>query len=259
MPAGYDAIQQVPRGKVTALRYPSKSLGFERDVDVYTPAGFNASDKSTRYPVLYLLHGSGDDQTSWVKKGAANVILDNLIARHAAVPMIVVMPEGFTTRPATSQPAAMLQKFTRTTRGFDRDLTEDLIPFIQTEYSTVADAPHRAMAGLSMGGFQTFSIGPRHLDTFAWLGVFSAGLMTRRTGATRPSMLAGLDAKTLNARLKLLWLSCGDHDGLFPAAQRLDHGMTDLGIRHDWHPDSGIHDWPVWKNDLGLFAQRIFR
>jgi enterochelin esterase-like enzyme len=256
-PDGFDQPRDVPHGNVASEKYDSKSLGFERKLTIYTPPGYS---KEKKYPVLYLLHGSGDDETGWIQKGSANVILDNLYAEGKAEPMIVVMPFGYPTRPGepTRKPNATPEERRAAAGEFTKDLLDDLIPFIDSHCPTVADANHRALAGLSMGGGQTMRIGPMHPDTFAYLGIFSAGLP--RAGATEGDPTAAYpDADTLNSHLKLFWVSCGDKDRGLENAKRLDATLTEKTIHHLWHQDTGAHEWPVWKNDLYLLAQKLFR
>ena len=262
-PAGFADARDVPHGKLTTLEYDSKAVGLKRKVVVYTPLDFSADKK---YPVLYLLHGSGDDETGWTQKGSANVILDNLRADKKATPMIVVMPYGFTNAPGTPtrNPNATLEERQKAAGLFEQDLLGDVIPLIDGKYPTIADAAHRALAGLSMGGGQTMRIGPKHSDTFAYLGVFSAGLGGRRATSPTPTpappdaTASYPDADTLNANLKLFWVSCGDTDPGLAGAKKLDEVLTEKKINHTWHQDTGAHEWPVWKNDLYLFAQRLF-
>lgn len=261
-PAGFDSVKEVPHGQVAVQEYDSSALGFKRKMMVYTPPGFNKNDKQKKYPVLYLLHGSGDDESGWVKKGDANVIMDNLYAEKKAAPMIVVMPYGFTNAPGMPQrnPKATPEERRKSAGGFEKDLLQDVIPFVESHYPVVADAQHRALAGLSMGGFQTLAIGPHHSDTFAYLGVFSAGLGRPGRDSNRPDPTASWpEAPALNEHLKLFWVSCGDRDGLLESAKKLDETLTEKKITHVWHQDTGAHEWPVWKNDLYLFAQRLFQ
>jgi enterochelin esterase-like enzyme len=257
-PAGFDQPREVAHGQVISETYESKSLGFERKLTVYTPPGYT---KEKKYPVLYLLHGSGDDQTGWGQKGSANVILDNLYADGKATPMIVVMPFGFVTRPGepTRNPKATPEERRKAASDWQQDLLTDVIPFVESHYPVIADAPRRALAGLSMGGGQTMRIGPTHSDVFAYLGVFSAGLR-RQANASEPDITASYpDAETLNSHLKLFWVSCGDHDPGLEGTKKFDQVLTDKKIIHVWHQDSGAHEWPVWKNDLYLVAQKLFR
>jgi enterochelin esterase-like enzyme len=259
LPKSYDQPRQTLYGKLTPSTYASKALGFDRKMTVYTPPGYSPDHK---YPVLYLLHGSGDDETGWVKKGAANVILDNLYADSKATPMIVVMPYGFTNKPGepTRNPNATPEERRKAAGGFEKDLIGDVIPFVESHYSVMADREHRALAGLSMGGGQTLRIGPTHADTFAYLGVFSAGIGQRPGAAPAPNPAdAYPDAQTLNSKLKVFFVSCADKDPGLAGAKKFDQTLTDKGIHHTWHDDKGAHEWPVWKNDLYLFAQQLFK
>jgi enterochelin esterase-like enzyme len=257
-PPGFDQVRDVPHGQVKSEDYDSKSLGFPRKLNVYVPPGYTPDKK---YPVLYLLHGSGDDQTGWVVKGSANTIMDNLYADGKALPMIVVMPYGFTNKPGepARNPKATPEERRKMAGQFEHDLLEDVIPFVESHYPVIADAQHRALAGLSMGGGQTMRIGPPHSDTFAWLGVFSAGIRKQNENAQPDVMATYPDAETLNSRLKLFWVSCGDHDPGIEGAKTFDQKLTDKKITHLWHQDTGAHEWPVWKNDLYLLAQKLFR
>ena len=240
-PKGFDVRREgVVRGKLQTVEYDSKATGGKRKMTVYTPPGYS---KDRKYPVLYLLHGAGDDETGWRKKGAADVILDNLYADKKAVPMLVVMPNGFARAPgATGRNSA-----------FEGDLLKHVIPYVEAHYPVVADANHRASAGLSMGGGQALRVGLKHLDTFAWVGGFSSGL--GRGGSTANLVPAADDAK----KLRLLWLSCGDTDRLMGASKSLHESLDGKKVPHLWHVDTGGHTWPVWKNDLYLLAQRLFR
>jgi enterochelin esterase-like enzyme len=256
-PQGFDQVRQVPHGKVATDTYVSKTLGFQRKLTIYTPPGYV---KEKKYPVLYLLHGSGDDETGWVQKGAANVILDNLYADGKAAPMIVVMPYGFTNPPdkPSINRGATPEARQKSAVKFEQDLLADVIPYVESHYGVIADGAHRALAGLSMGGGQTMRIGPKHCTTFAYLGVFSAGL-GRRPGNQTDVTASYPDAKTLNENLKLFWISCGDRDGGLDGAKKLDQILTERKVTHVWHQDAGAHEWPVWKNDLYLVAQRLFQ
>jgi enterochelin esterase-like enzyme len=258
LPSDFDKERDVPHGKVTTEKYQSKALGFERKMTVYTTPGY---DSHKKYPVLYLLHGAGDDETGWIQKGAANVIMDNLYAEHKAVPMIVVMPYGFTNKPGepTRNPNATPEERRKAASKFEEDLLGDVIPFIESHYSVLADQKHRALAGLSMGGGQTTRIGPTHPETFAWLGVFSAGIRRPTDGRDNDPTATYPDASKLNSALKLFWVSCGDKDQGLEGAKRLDQVLTEKKIDHVWHQDTGAHEWPVWKNDLYLVAQRLFK
>jgi enterochelin esterase-like enzyme len=308
-PQGFDARRdQVEHGKLETIEYDSKAVEGKRKATVYTPPGYT---KDATYPVLYLLHGAGDDETGWTRKGKADVILDNLYAEKKIVPMIVVMPNGFARRPGSGPGAALaaaimkradadkdgkvsLDEFRTAaeaiykeidkdragkldekqlaagldrlvpapapgSRGrglggnttFETDLLKDLIPYVEAHYPVKADAEHRALAGLSMGGGQALGIGLRHLDTFAWVGGFSSALFGQQG-----SLVPDADGRE---KLRLLWLSCGDNDRLLDASKAFHTSLDEKKVPHVWHVDSGAHEWPVWKNDLYLLAPMLFR
>jgi enterochelin esterase-like enzyme len=238
----------IPRGKLEMIEYDSKTVGTKRKMQVYTPPGYSADKK---YPVLYLLHGIGGDETEWQRFATVDVLLDNLIADGKAVLMIVVMPNGRAQkddRPGPN-PMATAPAFA----VFERDLLEDVIPTIESRYSVQADREHRAIAGLSMGGGQALNFGLGHLDTFAWVGGFSSAPNTKP-----PEQLVPNPADTA-ARLKLLWLSCGNKDGLIRISQGVHAYLKEHNVPHVWHVDGHGHDATHWRNNLWLFAQRLFK
>lgn len=248
-PSGFDKKRdQSAHGKVELVEYDSKTVGVKRKTFVYTPADY--SNKNA-YPVLYLLHGIGGDEGEWRRGGSAETILDNLIADGKATPMIVVMPNGRARKNdrAEGNVFASAPAF----ETFESDLLKDLIPFIDSHYSVKPGRENRAIAGLSMGGGQSLNFGLTHLDTFAWIGGFSSAPNTKAPAALAP------DPDATKKELKLLWISCGDKDGLIDISQKLHAYLKEKDVPHIWHVDSGNHSFPVWKNDLYLFAQRIFR
>jgi enterochelin esterase-like enzyme len=238
-PLGFDIRRG---GTIETVEYDSKTVGAKRKMTVYTPPGYS---KDTKYPVFYLLHGSGDDETGWLKKGSADVILDNLYADKKLLPMIVVMPNGFAQKPGVEGRNS----------GFEDDLLMDIIPYIEAHYSVKADRESRALAGLSMGGGQALRIGLKHLDTFAWVGGFSSG-GGRRSGSPVDLLT---DPAAASKQLRLLWLSCGDKDRLMDTSKSTHAALEEKKIPHIWHVDAGAHEWPVWKNDLYLLSQKLFR
>jgi enterochelin esterase-like enzyme len=306
-PSGFASRRDgVERGKVETVEYDSKSVGDTRKMTVYLPPGYS---KDTKYPILYLLHGAGDNEGGWTRSGAANVILDNLFADKKIVAMIVVMPNGSPQgpRPGTvlagtimkqadadkngvvsreeflaaaealykeldtgkldeKQLAAGLNRlmpssgagrgrqrgFGDFVSGFENDLLKDIIPYVESHYPVQADREHRAVAGLSMGGGQALTIGLRHLDLFAYIGGFSSALLGNTSGLVS-------DPAAASKQIRLLWLSCGDADRLMDASKSFHTSLEQKGVPHLWHVDSGAHAWPVWKNDLYLVAQRLFR
>src|SRR5690606_1662018 len=190
--------------------YDSKTVGTRRKMNVYTPPGYS-SDK--QYPVLYLLHGIGGDETEWQRFATPDVLFDNLIADGKAVEMIVVMPNGRAQK--NDRAEGNVFESAPAFAVFEQDLLDDVIPTIESRYAVQADRQHRALAGLSMGGGQALNFGLTHLDTFAWVGGFSSAPNTKAPEELLP------DPAHAKARLKLLWLSCGNKDGLINVSQRL--------------------------------------
>lgn len=248
-PVGFDARREnVARGKIETVEYDSKSIGVRRKMMIYTPPGYS---KENQYPVFYLLHGIGDEEGDWSKKGAAADILDNLYADKRIVPMIVVMPNGRASATATVQ-TPWNEQFPAF-EAFEKDLLGDVIPFVESHYSAKTGRENRALAGLSMGGGQSLNFGLKHLDTFAWVGGFSSAPNTRPAAELIP------DPGQTSRQLKLLWVSCGDQDGLMNVSQTLHAFLKENKVPHIWHVDAGGHIWPVWRNDLYLIAPLLFR
>ncbi|MGD2094747.1 MAG: endo-1,4-beta-xylanase, partial [Phycisphaerales bacterium] len=248
-PAGFRTKREnVPHGKLTMIEYDSKTVGTRRKMLVYTPPGYSTDRK---YPVLYLLHGIGGDETEWKRLCQPENILDNLLADGKIQPMILVMPNGraqkndraegnvFATAPAFA--------------AFEGDLLNDVIPAVEAKYSVMADREHRALAGLSMGGGQSLNFGLGHLDVFAWIGGFSSAPNTKPPLELVPDPAAARD------KLKLLWLACGNKDGLIRISQGVHNYLKEKNVPHVWHVDSNAHDGTEWANNLYLFVQHIFK
>jgi enterochelin esterase-like enzyme len=233
--------QDVPHGTVHLHDYRSKSLNVVRHVRVYTPPGYDAN-ADVRYPVLYLFHGSGDDQSGWTDIGRANLIMDNLLAEHKATPMLIVMPNGHTGATGAANTAA-----------FEGDLLEDVIPLVEKTYRVKADRLHRAIIGLSMGCFQSLTIGLNHLDQFAWVGGMSGYVNDPETTVSR-----ALTDPQANEKLKLLWIACGKDDRLLKGAKEFDDVLTRHQIKHEFLITEGSHSWPVWRHHLPVFASLLF-
>jgi enterochelin esterase-like enzyme len=249
-PKGFDARRDgIARGKLEAVEYDSKTVGVKRKAQVYTPPGYAREEK---YPVLYLLHGIGGDQYEWTRGGAANVVLDNLYADKKAAPMIVVLPNGRASKELTARDP--IPKQSPAFAAFEKDLLNDLIPFIEKNYPVKADRESRALAGLSMGGGQSLNFGLKNLDTFAWVGGFSSAPNTRKADDLVK------DPADAAKKLKLLWLSCGDKDGLLRTSRGFHDALEAKQVPHVWHVHAGGgHDFRVWKADLYHFAPLLFR
>ena len=249
VPEGYDKAREgIAHGKLEMVEYDSKSVGNKRKALVYTPPGYTAD---TKYPVLYLLHGIGGDEEEWRRGGHPEVILDNLIAGKKAVPMIIVMPNGRAQTDDRPGPNAMA---TAPAFGkFDKDLLGDLIPFIQSKYSVNTNRESRALSGLSMGGGQSLNFGLGNLDTFAWIGGFSSAPNTKPAAELVP------DSDNATKQLKLLYVSCGNKDGLIRISQGVHGYLKEKNVPHIWHVDEHAHDFQHWKKGLYNFAQLIFK
>ena len=250
-PADYQALPGgALRGRVEPFEYESAVTGTRRNALVYLPPSYSAD---TKYPVLYLLHGIGGDEHEWIRLAKAPAVLDSLMAGGKAVPMIVVLPNG-RALPDDSVPenpfaAEQIAGFAR----FERDLLDHLIPAIEAKYAAHRDREHRAMAGLSMGGGQALNFGLGHLDTFAWIGAFSAAPNTKPPEELVP------DPAAVRARIKLLYLSCGNKDGLINVSQRTHRYLKAQDVPHLWNVDDHGHDGQTWGSNLYHFAQRLFR
>ena len=249
-PSGFDARREVPHGRLEMVAYDSKTVGTSRRMQVYTPPGYSA-DKT--YPVLYLLHGIGGDASEWENACHASTVLDNLIADGKAVPMILVMPNGRARNQDRAEGDIFSPENIAAFTAFEHDLLEDVIPAIKSRYSVSADRKWRALAGLSMGGGQSLNIGLRHLDTFAWIGAFSAAPNTKPPQELLP------DPVEAKARLKLLWLSCGNKDGLINHSQRTHAYLKEHGVPHVWTVNNHGHDPEEWRGDLYSFARQLFK
>jgi len=248
-PAGFAVKREnIPHGKLEMIEYDSKTVGTKRKMNVYTPPGYSSAKK---YPVLYLLHGIGGDETEWERFCTPDVVLDNLIADGKAAPMIIVMPNGRAQKNdrAEGNVFAAAPAFAM----FERDLLDDVIPAIESRYSVEKSREGRALAGLSMGGGQTLNFGLGHLDTFAWIGGFSSAPNTKLPAELVP------DPAATTAQLKLLLLTCGNKDGLINISQGLHAYLKEKNVPHLWHVDGHGHDPKHWRNSLYHFAQKTFR
>ncbi len=248
-PEGFKTEREgIPHGKLEMVEYESKTVGTTRKMQVYTPPGYSTN---TKYPVLYLLHGIGGDETEWQRFASPNVMLDNLIADGKAVPMIVVLPNGRAQK--NDRAEGNVFESAPAFAVFERDLLDDVIPFIEANYSVDNNREKRAIAGLSMGGGQSFNFGMGNLDTFAWVGPFSAAPNTKKPEELIPDVAAA------KAKLKLLWISCGNKDSLINISQRTHQFLKKNEIDHVWHVDGHGHDPQHWSSSLYWFAQSVFQ
>jgi enterochelin esterase-like enzyme len=255
--------KDVPHGEVRIRWYLSKVTGAWRRCFVYTPPDYDTNPRA-RYPVLYLQHGMGEDETGWIFQGRANFILDNLIAAGKAKPMIVVMENGYARKAGDPQPSKAAGP-RPDIGGFEDLMLNDVIPMIDRTYRTIADREHRAMAGLSMGGNQTCQLTLRHLDKFAWIGAFSGTGNGLSTAPIDPKTFIGgvfADGAAFNAKVKLLWVGMGTEEpDPFPGAIGAFRKMLDqAGVKYVYFESRGTaHEWLTWRRDLNDFAPRLFR
>ncbi|HXR49031.1 MAG TPA: alpha/beta hydrolase-fold protein [Candidatus Limnocylindrales bacterium] len=251
-PAGFNTPRAGGmQGRVEVFKYDSAVTGAQRKAVVYLPPHYSSDRK---YPVLYLLHGIGGNEWEWSGYVHADTIIDNLIADGKATPMIVVMPNGRAL--ADDRPPAPDRIYTpQNAEGFakfERDLLDCLIPAIQSKYSASTNREQRALAGLSMGGGQALNFGLKHLDTFAWIGGFSSAPNTKPPAELVPNPTAARE------RLKLLYLSCGNRDGLINVSQGVHVYLKQQNVPHIWNVDDHGHDAETWGSNLYYFAQRLF-
>ena len=251
----YRPQQGIDHGQVHSIYYYAQSTGEWRHTMVYTPAGYELKKNiKKRYPVLYLQHGMGEDETGWSRQGRMQHIMDNLIASGEAVPMMVVMESGDVKAPFRG--GDNRQGLSKYGASFYQVMTNDLIPYIDQHFRTQADREHRAMAGLSWGGHQTFDLVLNHPDLFAWMGAFSGAIF-------------GLDVKTayngifsrpdeFNRQIHYLFLSCGSEENF--GTEALVKSLRDAGIKADYYVSQGTHhEWLTWRRSLRQFVPKLFR
>jgi len=259
----YYSLKDVPHGDVRIRSYFSKITGQWRRCFIYTPPDYD-SNINARYPVLYLQHGMGEDETGWTFQGRANLILDNLIAEKKAVPMIIVMDNCYASRP--SQNAAPSGRGGGAgAAAFPEVMVNEVIPMIDSSFRTLADREHRAMAGLSMGGNMTFQTTIPHLDKFAYIGSFSGTMNGLSTNALDPATAfngAFKDGEDFNKKVKVLFIGKGTEEpNPFPGAIGAFRAMLDkVGIHYIYYESPGTaHEWLTWRRDLNEFAPKLFR
>lgn len=250
-PVDFDKIQKgVPKGKIDTVSYDSKTVGVRRKALIYTPPGF---DTSKKYPVLYLLHGIGGDEKEWLNGGQPQVILDNLLAAGKVEPMMVVLPNGRAMKDDRAIGNVFDRDKVEAFATFEKDLLQDLIPYVEKSYPVLTDRESRAIAGLSMGGGQSLNFGLGNLDKFAWVGGFSSAPNTKPAAELVP------DLEKARKMLNLLWISCGDNDGLIANSKQVHDYLYENDVPHVYYIEPGGHDFKVWKNGLYMFAQFLFK
>lgn len=249
----HDEWRDVPHGAVHVHWYPSPAAdGQRRRLHVYTPPGYT-QNADTNYPVMHLLHGSGDNDSHWVLLGRANVIADNLIADGKAKPMIIVMTDGHV--PVERDEDEERGDYrVRTNRAFESEMMDTVIPFVNEHYRVLPGSANRAITGLSMGGGQSLGVGLNNLDTFDWIGGFSSS--TRSTEPVLEKLNA--DADSANQKIKLLWIAIGKDDFLLEQNHALIQTLKDAGIDHEYRETEGAHRWSVWRRYLADVMPRFF-
>jgi enterochelin esterase-like enzyme len=272
--SNYYSIQDVPHGQVREVWYNSKVTGTWRHALVYLPPNYD-TQTGARYPVLYLQHGAGEDETGWIRQGRANFILDNLIAAGSCKPMIIVMAYGYARRAGQVSPdltgkpfgsPEMLKAMQDMTSAFEDEVTHVLIPYIDSTLKTLPDRDHRAMSGLSMGGMQTFQITLNHLDLFSYIGGFSGagGMLTlggRKLDPKTDFYGAFADPAAFAKKVHLLWLGVGTNEPerMRAGLQSLHASLDEAKIQHVFYQSPGTdHEWQTWRRDLNDFAPRLF-
>lgn len=264
----YD-VKDVPHGKVSAIWYPAETLSMQRRCIVYTPPGYDQSTES--YPVLYLLHGGGGDEEAWISRGRTNYILDNLIAQGKTKPMIVVMPNGNASASSApgetplglrlkQQATAMASPRSMVGDKIPESIVKDLIPFIEANYRVGANREHRALAGLSMGGYQTQKTSNLYPNTFDYLGVMSMGLYDNAMfGHYDKEVHLGQLRGLQKANPKLYWIACGKTDFLYQGVLDLMKLYDETGFKYIYRESEGGHSWNNWRLYLSEFAPMLFK
>jgi enterochelin esterase-like enzyme len=258
------ALKEIPHGRVSEQLYFSKITNAWRRCFVYTPPDYE-NNTASRYPVLYLQHGSGEDETGWAVQGKANLILDNLIAEKKAVPMIIVMDNGYALKPSQTSQAAGAPPRGSIFSAFEEVLIKEIIPMIDASYRTLSDREHRAMAGLSMGANQTIQITMNNLDVFSHIGGFSGTSNYPSSDILDPATFMNgkfKDGEALNKRIKLFWLGLGTKEpNPFPGSVGAFRAMLDkAGVNYVYYESQGTaHEWLTWRRDLYQFAPLLFK
>jgi enterochelin esterase-like enzyme len=269
----YYSAGDVPHGQVREVWYNSRVTGSWRHALVYLPPGYDTSSRE-RYPVLYLQHGGGEDETGWIRQGHANFILDNLIASGSSRPMILVMAYGYARRAGQPVPDLAGKPFgspeairvmQEMASAFEDDMTQVLIPYIDSTFRTIADRDHRAMAGLSMGGMQTFQVTLDHLDLFSYIGGFSGAgsfvLADRKLDPKTDYHGVFAEPASFAKKVHLLWLGVGtrEPERMRSGLQGLHTSLNEAHVQHVFYESPGTdHEWQTWRRDLKDFVPRLF-
>jgi enterochelin esterase-like enzyme len=251
----YD-IKDVPHGHVVQHIFYSKVTGAWRRMFIYTPPGYDANPR-LRYPVLYLQHGAGEDESEWTHAGRAQYILDNLLAEKKVLPMLIVMNNGFASRPG-QPPATPQTPQANRFAAFEEVLVKESIPEVDANFRTIADREHRALAGLSMGGMQTFQIGPAHLDLFSHLGMFSG---TPMAAAQAQVDAVAAQGAAFNSKVHVLWFGVGTTEtNFYNRTKEVRAQFEKAGIRSGYFESQGTaHEFQTWRRCLREFAPLLFR
>lgn len=243
-------LPDIPHGAVATVYYPSKVTGGMRRMHIYTPPGYETG--TARLPVLYLLHGATDSDDAWPTVGRAGAILDHLIAQRKAVPMIIVMPAGHTTKEFRFNPGGPRMGHD----AFNEDFVSVIVPYVDAHYRTVTDRDHRAIAGLSMGGAQTLAVSLNHSADFGWVGVFSSGFFPNMMKDAEDADLANYRAS--GKPFRLFWVGVGNSDFLLQTSRATVTLLNKYGIQTEMHETEGFHSWNVWREYLNMFAPQLF-
>jgi enterochelin esterase family protein len=263
--ADFQENKKVPHGEVRQIWYTSTTLDTQRRMHVYTPPGYDAS--TDKYPVFYLLHGGGDEDSGWSTIGRAGFILDNLIAEKKAKPMLVVMPNGSLPRPAnmprftpgqTPSPEA-LKAIAAFQQRFTEELLKAIVPFVEKNFRVLQGAENRALAGLSMGGGQTLNAVTSNPDKFAYVGVWSAGIGQNAADWEKRNATFLDSAEKVNKSVKLFLISVGNKDFALNGSKNLAEILKKHGIKNELHESGGGHTWINWRHYLNEFAPQLFR
>jgi enterochelin esterase-like enzyme len=241
----------VPHGEIRIKRYFSAVYNKWRQFYIYTPAGYD--NNNGKYPVLYILHGGGEDERGWATQGKTDLILDNLIAEKKAKPMLVVMPDGNVDMPGFGENSLKM---------FEAELKQCIIPFVEKNYRAETDSKNRALAGLSMGGIQTLYVGVNNTQLFSYLGVFSSGwiipMLSTIADAQYDFMKKNVDK--INSSINLFWISVGGKEDIaYNNCQTMIKKFDDMKIKYVYSEYPGGHTWPVWRNNLFKFAPLLFK